>query len=309
MKTIYLAIWYACNQKCIGCPCTLHVDKSKNMTFETIKDFFDKIKDSNEPINVTISGGEPTLHPDFIKIIRYFCNNDIGVTLLTNAEKFADENFCNEFLNNCNILNTRVITTIHSSSYEIHEKQNNSIGSFMKSIKGLKYLFHRGIGITIKHCITKENYKDTLQFVRMVDSEFHPSVDIQFFGLDYCGLTKERAKDLYCDFREMQEDIEKALDLCMEIYSRNGRQTNLFNIPLCWIDPYYWKLCCLNDVKSGYEMYLDPTVKLQDFNDGAGKYAKQCKNCYVYEICPGTYKSLFDYFGEGAVSRVYEYKN
>ena len=204
MKTVYLAIWYACNQKCTGCPCTLHVDKSKNMTFEEIKKLFESnILGCEETINVTISGGEPTLHPDFLKIIRYFCKNDIGITLLTNGEKFSDKNFCDQFLENCNILRTKVVTTIHSSIIEIHEKQNGSIGSFKKSISGLKYLFHRGINVTIKHCITKANYKDTYDFVNMINEEFHPAVNIQLFGLDYCGLTKEEANELYCNFHEI----------------------------------------------------------------------------------------------------------
>lgn len=305
MKTIYMAIWYRCNQACKGCPCSRNVDKGKNMTFENVKALTEKaLQNADEPISVTLSGGEPTLHPDFMKIMRYFRSKDVYVTILTNAEKFFDTDFCDEFLSNISIFRTRIVTTIHSSHAEIHEEQNQSKGSFIKSVSGLKYLFNKGIGISIKHCITSVNYKDTLGFVKFVDKEFHPSVDIQLFGLDYCGLTKEQADKLYCHYAVMQPEIESALDASIEMMGRNGRRTTVHNIPLCWVDPYYWSLFELTSKKSNYEFYFDPASEKSDFGDDSGRYSKECENCYVNEICPGTYKSLFEYFGDGAVAKV-----
>lgn len=305
MKSIYMAIWYRCNQACKGCPCTQNVDKKKNMTFEDVKALTEKtLQNSDEPIAITVSGGEPTLHPEFMKIMRYFQSKDVYVTILTNAEKFHNIEFCEEFLSNISILRTRIVTTIHSSHPETHEQQNQSKGSFNKSISGLKYLFNKGIGITIKHCITSVNYKDTLDFIKFVDNEFHPSVNIQLFGLDYCGLTKEQAQELYCNYETMQPDIELALDACIDMMGRNGRSTTLYNIPLCWIDPYYWSLFELTSNKHPYEFYFDPTCEIADFSDDSGKYSKECEKCYVNDICPGTYKSLFEYFGDGVVAKI-----
>ena len=119
MKSIYMAIWYRCNQACKGCPCTQNVDKKKNMTFEDVKALTEKaLQNSDEPIAITVSGGEPTLHPEFMKIMRYFQSKDVYVTILTNAEKFHNIEFCEEFLSNISILRTRIVTTIHSSHPE-----------------------------------------------------------------------------------------------------------------------------------------------------------------------------------------------
>lgn len=305
MKSIYMAIWYKCNQACKGCPCTQNVDRGKNMSFDDVKELTEKaIEGRDDPINITVSGGEPTLHPDFMRIMNYFKSQDVFVTILTNAEKFSDINFCNEFISNIAILRTRIVTTIHSSRPEIHEEQNHSVGSFQKSINGLKYLFKKGIGITIKHCITSVNYKDTYDFINFIDSEFHPSVNLQLFGLDYCGLTKEQAKGLYCDYKTMQPFIECALDFCIDMIGRNGRDTKIYNIPLCWVDPYYWPLFEMNSNKASYSIYFDPTTEISEFSDGSGKYSEKCKKCYVYDICPGTYRSLFEYFGDSAVSEI-----
>lgn len=304
MKSVYMAIWYACNQFCSGCPCSKNVDKSKNMTLEDVKRITEKALSGGESVSVTLSGGEPTLHPEFLEILKYFRSKDVFVTILTNSERFSDKAFADAFLESTAILRTRVVTTFHSSKSEIHEAQNGSKGSFQRSLAGLKYIFNKGIGVTVKHCITKVNMEDTADFIKFVDSEFHPMVDIQLFGFDYCGLSKEEAQKLYCHFSIMKPFIENALDEAILIHGKNGRNLRIYNIPLCWLDPYYWNLCCLNDDKNVYGIYSDPGMTDENFGDGSGKYSEKCKSCYVNEICPGTYKSMFEYFGDSAVSGI-----
>ena len=111
MKSIYMAIWYRCNQTCKGCPCTQNVDKWKNMTFEDVKAVTEKaLQNSDEPVGITVSGGEPTLHPEFMKIMKYFQSKDVYVTILTNAEKFHNIEFCNEFLSNISIFSILLLS-------------------------------------------------------------------------------------------------------------------------------------------------------------------------------------------------------
>lgn len=309
MNSIYLAIWYKCNQTCKGCPCCQNVDRSKNMSLNDIKKACEAAFDSyGERFSITVSGGEPTLHPQFFEIMRYFKERNFFVTILTNAEKFDNNEFCNRFLENVSIQRTRIVTTLHSSDPAVHEQQNGTPNSFKKSVNGLLYLFHHGIGVTIKHCITGVNYNDTVNFIKFVDETFHPFVDIQLFGIDYCGLTKEQACELYKPYSQMQPYIEAGLDECIALLGKNGRRTTVFNYPLCAVDPFYWKLFVLKKNDS-YGMYFDPTNKLLNFSDGAGTYSTECEMCYVRDICSGTYKSTFDYFGNDVVRHVTEYDN
>ncbi len=157
MKNIYMAIWYQCNQRCTGCPVFHNTNKNKSLTYEQIVEQLEQIQSEmrgNERVSITVSGGEPTLHPDFFRILDQFKERNFFVTLLTNADKFAGEGFCREFLKHIDIRRFVVVTTIHGSNYQIHEAQNNSKGSFDKSLSGLKFLSFRGVQVSIKHCIT-----------------------------------------------------------------------------------------------------------------------------------------------------------
>ena len=64
-QNAYLAVGYACNQKCRCCPI------SNNQTAKTLITPFHQLKAEAEQMlalgvtDVTISGGEPTIHPDF----------------------------------------------------------------------------------------------------------------------------------------------------------------------------------------------------------------------------------------------------
>lgn len=51
----------------------------------------DEIKE--EKSSITISGGEPTLHPDIAEIIKYAQDVGVYVTLLSNGENFANKVF------------------------------------------------------------------------------------------------------------------------------------------------------------------------------------------------------------------------
>ena len=307
----YMAIWYLCNQHCTGCPCTLGIDRSKSMSIHDIRCHVETLIASSredEPIHITMSGGEPTLHPDFFQIIDLMKEKGIYLTILSNSEKFGDQAFCNEFLKHCNILRTHIVTTIHSSSPDIHERQNGSPGSFDKSIRGLKYLYIRGIKITIKHCITGVNAEDTNNFIQMVDENFHPNVDIELWGLDYCGLTKEQAEKLFKPYSEMKSSIEQALDSCIAANARNGRRTLVCNIPLCAVDPFYWHMFRLRTQNFAYARYFDPQHELVNQDDDSGTFSKKCSHCAVHDICAGTYRSVFEYFGDDTISAVHCYK-
>lgn len=308
MKNLYLAIWYGCNQRCIGCPIFHNENKAHSLTVEDIRGFLDQIPEAQyrDGISVTISGGEPTLHPGFFEILDELRCRDVEVCILTNADAFGNREYCDAFLQHVDILRTFVVTTIHGSNAEIHEAQNGTPGSLDRTISGLQYLSFRGLNVSIKHCITGKNYEDTADFIRFIDDRFHPSVDIQLWGIDYAGLTREQAANLYLPFSQMQEKIEEALDVYLEIRSRNYRRISLHNIPLCALDPYYWNLMPdATEQDFCYATYMDPTRRSDEVGDDSGKFSARCRECDVAQYCSGAYRSLFTYFGDDTVTPIH----
>lgn len=242
------------------------------------------------------------MHSEFLKIIEYLGSRQVEVNILSNGERFSDDRFVDEFIDRCNVLNTTVVTTIHSSIPNVHEEQNGSHGSFARTVTGLNKIFMRGVRVVVKHCITRFNYMNTRDFIEFVDRTFHPSVSIQLWGLDYCGLSKEEAEELYVNYVEFGPYLESALDRYIEINNRNRRELSMHNIPLCWLDPFYWPLV---EVRKGrYSTYMDPSTTLTDNSDDSGCFAQKCAGCNLNGICPGTYRTMFYYFGEDSVDKI-----
>ena len=68
MKNAYLAICYICNEHCSFCPCSKEEKENRMITpFFEVQNTIDSFVQNNIS-DITISGGEPTLHPDFIEI-------------------------------------------------------------------------------------------------------------------------------------------------------------------------------------------------------------------------------------------------
>ena len=299
----YIAVGYSCNQNCIGCP--IKHKRKISFSYDELKCKIDEIAKTND-LSVTLSGGEPTVHPDFLKIIDYMMKKHISVTILTNAELFYDKDFVNEFYAVSNMNLVHIITTIHSSEPETHEKQNGKIGSFEKSIIGLNNLFLKGFAITVKHCISKVNLSNTKDFLVFVNNTFHPAVDIQLWGLDYSGMEKEEAERLFVPFTSIHEALEEALDVYLEFAEKNGRRLSIHNIPLCSVDPIYWDLFVKPQEVGAYNSYYDPSNTFHDFSDDSGCNSTECDNCYVREICMGSYLSAFQFFGNEIVKSIQE---
>ena len=112
MKNAYLAICYACNERCRYCPCSKQEKEEHPFTPYPVL-----VKKIDELIchgitDITVSGGEPTLHPHLADIVGYMQNRKGRVTILSNGERFSDEDFRAGFGSQVNTSDLKLITTV-----------------------------------------------------------------------------------------------------------------------------------------------------------------------------------------------------
>lgn len=299
MNNAYLAICYVCNQYCSYCPCGNRKKLKNAITpFEDLKEKIDSMKRKGIE-HITLSGGEPTLHPYFIELVKYICELGINVTILSNGENFADDIFFQKIRNNFDYSKIRVITTIHSQDCFEHEKANQKVGSFNKTILGLKKIEALGIKVIIKHCITKENYKDLALFYKFIDQKFEKDTDIQLCAIDYVGIPTVRLQEEKLTFPEIKPYLERLFDA--NIASTKPRKLYCVNIPLCSCDPYYWKYIPIRKLRM-YDSYSDPGKdSVVEVEDNVSVDENYCGSCAVKSICNGTYHTAFSNFGSSMV--------
>lgn len=303
MNSAYLAISYKCNQHCSFCPCSKEESSFPFVKLENIKETAKNFVLQQGVDNIVISGGEPTIHPDFFEILEYITKKlNCNVTLLSNGEKYSDDAFIRK-IDQLNIdKKLTAITTIHSQNPKEHESINGSKGSFLRSINGLKKMSEIGINIIIKHCITTVNYRDLEDFYKFIDEEFDEKVNIQLCSIDYCGIASEDLEKHKLSFTVLRPYLEKMFDLYIS-NRENGSDRYMYaiNMPFCSCDPYYWEI--LTPKADAYAAYGSPddsgnVFELDSVDRNVDTFAPACQKCQVNEICPGTYKTAFDYFGD-----------
>jgi len=302
MKNVYLAICYFCNEHCSYCPCSKQEKEDKLITpLSELRIAIDQFV-TEGMTDITISGGEPTLHPDFIDIVDYCQRCGLQVTVLSNGERFSNPDFLSKLRERVNMRQLRIITTLHSESATLHENANGTPGSFQRSIDGLHNLCECGSKVIVKHCITKENYRSLKEFFLFIDCTFDKDVDVQLCSIDYCGIPKKSLQAEMLAFTELRPYLEALFDYHMKL-KENGYPRKLYciNMPLCSCDPYYWNYIPKRR-KQMYNLYKDPhSNKVKASNDIVGIDETICAGCKVASICCGTYRTAFEYFGSSIV--------
>ena len=298
-KDAYMVFGYACNQKCICCPCEKDQRLKKVIEIKELQKEIDRMVEIGVT-DVTVSGGEPTVYPNFFEVITYLVNKDLNIHILSNSEKFANIEFAKKFVETTRGKNVTVTTTFQSYKELEHEKQNGSKGSFNRSLNGLKFLDENNIQVSLKQCITSYNYKDLKNFIKFLTDNFSARAEIQFWGIDLCGMDEKSARKYFVEFKEIKPYIEEALDYFESINTNRNQLLTLNNLPLCMCDCYYWNYFTLPSNRY-YIDYKDQEE--HSFSQNFGLPFIACKSCNFAKYCKGTYLSVYDMFGNSVIEK------
>ena len=99
-------------------------------------------KNARLPGAWNLTGGEPTLNPDFLKIIAYFRRRLPGepLALLSNGRRFADRAFAAAFAAAAGRSFTLAVS-LHGPAAAAHDAVTGVKGSFRETLAGLKNIF------------------------------------------------------------------------------------------------------------------------------------------------------------------------
>lgn len=83
-----------CNFDCTYCPSTVHDNTSPHLNFATFKRAFDSIRTQishDKVLSIVFTGGEPTINPDYMKIVEYAVSKNSIVFTNTNGTASLDK--------------------------------------------------------------------------------------------------------------------------------------------------------------------------------------------------------------------------
>lgn len=175
--SVHIEIAAACNEKCVHCYIP-QGNKVGIMSFDMVKNVIKQCNDLNI-LHVTLSGGEPMLHPDFLKILSLCKDSDLSVNVLSNLTNLnvaiVEEMATNPLLS--------VQASLYSTDEAVHDSITGVPGSCKKTMKSILSLVHHGIPVQISCPIMKQNYNSYREVINWGKKESIPvSADYVIIG-------------------------------------------------------------------------------------------------------------------------------
>ena len=198
----FLIVWNftnACNLRCKHCYQNAGPKPLPNeLTFEEKLNVLNQLDEMEIP-SIAFSGGEPTIHPDFIPMVREASRRGIYTAVATNGLAFASESFTDKALKAG--LNY-VEVSLDSTDPKVHDEFRGVKGAWELAVKGIRNVVKRGGASTgIAMTLTKLNKDQIGDMVRL--GEELGVTRVIFFNFIPTGRGKENvALDLTPEERE-----------------------------------------------------------------------------------------------------------
>ena len=301
MINSYIALGYKCNHNCLNCPLSTFDRLHGQLEPDIIRNNIDNLISSNEDIHITISGGEPTLNPSFLEVLKKLGKVNSYITILSNATKCKDQDFVDSIIetlgSDYDFKRFRYVTAVHSMNKNIHDKLTGAPGSLEETIKGLENLDKRNIQVTIKNIMNKVTARDMKDTLDYLCKYFSNNIGFELCATDYSGRCMKNINELYINFEDLQPYVEDALDSFEKNKNNCGKYLEINETPLCLLDPYYWKY-----YKARYNsglVYIAPNDENENNMSeitylGCNTNYSECENCDVRKYCSGIWKSTYD---------------
>ena len=274
-KRHWVRLTRGCNNHCLFC---LDSDSHDNslISFQKIK--LDLEKGINKGLlRVVLSGGEPTIHPDFLKIIKQA--KKIGyqrIQVITNGRMFFYKGFLQEAIE---VGLNEITFSIHGHTAKLHDQLTGIKGSFNQAIIALKNaLLNKELIVNIDICINKKNIK----YLREILENFINFGVYEFDLLQIVpfGRAWNNRKKLFYNLPKTVSYFKKALEL-----SRDNRL-------------HIWTNRFPAEYLEGFESMIQDPSKLHSEIEGmektfdeflnSGKIpcaGKRCQFCFMEKFC------------------------
>ena len=147
----YLELTYRCNWRCVFCYNPRHSDL-RGLRLEEWTEVLDDLRELGT-LSVTITGGEPLAHPEFVAIARAARARHFTLRVFTNGTLVTDE-MADAI---AELQPLAVEMSLHGANAETHEKATRAPGSFAAMLRGLERLQQRAVPLALKSLITRLN--------------------------------------------------------------------------------------------------------------------------------------------------------
>ncbi|MFA5139925.1 MAG: radical SAM protein [Elusimicrobiota bacterium] len=279
MKTPEPRLWvrlaFACNNRCVFC---LDGDQNDPGKAVSMKDILGRLRKGRSQglTRVVLSGGEPTLHPRFIELVRKA--KAMGYThaqVITNGRRFCYPGF----LDQCVEAGLREVTfSMHGHTRQLHDKLVGVPGAFVQAIAGLSAALKKprlivSVDVVVNRLNVKELEKLLRFYIRLGVREFDLLHPVPF------GRAWDNWKKLNYD-PDRTTGLRRALAL-----SRQGIRIWTNRLPARYLEGFEDLIQApekLHDEVRGREAMFKAFVRKGKAFECRGE---RCRHCFMQGFC------------------------
>jgi MoaA/NifB/PqqE/SkfB family radical SAM enzyme len=293
-KRVDIKTGFICNNNCRFCA-QAHKKPFGNRTTNDIKK--NLLNARKRCASVVITGGEPTIRPDFLDLVR--CAKKLGYRIIqiqTNGRMFSSINFCKRTIN---AGANEFSPALHGYCAEQHDFLTRTPGSFLQTINGIKNLKKLKQKVITNTVVSKPNYRDLPKIARLL---VNLRVDqFQFAFVHPIGNAEKYFNSIVPSMSLVIPYLKKGLQTGI----RAGIKCMAEAIPYCMIKDYE------NYISENFipeTEIFDMDIIINDYGPIRAKEGKtkfpQCSACKYDRICEGPWKEYPTKYGHSEFKAV-----
>jgi sulfatase maturation enzyme AslB (radical SAM superfamily) len=275
----------SCNNRCVHCPLPAWGDDESGEAY--IRAISAAAGSGHD--GITVTGGEPTIHPAILDILAHAKDLGLHVTLQTNGRRLRHAGFA---ANIARHVDTFAIA-LHGPSPDIHDAITTRPGSFEQTVEGVRNITPSGKSVVGKVVLTSLNAAHVLATTElMADLGFDVFVFSYVHGVGNAGLNYDRIAVRYTD---LWPQVKASVDFLKQQHLPATLET----FPFCIVQGYEALVLELSFLAGEFHVQF-PGRELKSWNtarlDQKTKF-EDCSECSWDPLCEGVWNEYADSFG------------
>lgn len=301
-----LELTLACNHRCVGCPNVLPAGSSGQKKQRTAlpqplglaqwRIILEKLAPHAQRFKLT--GGEPTLYPEFPAFVEYLDTLDIEFVVFTNGRWPQPTVVLDTLARAQNLVG--VLVSLHGAREQSHAAFVGVPGSFKETVENIKQAVARGILVTISTVLTCHNLKELNAIVELAEQlGAHHVVFNRYLGPTIEGITPSPGElaQAVRDIEELRHQgrAVKFGNCIPQCFIPNESSGCWAAVAYCAVDPWGNVRPCTHSPLLAGDLLREPLEKIW-FSPAMETFRNAippaCHTCEAFAICHGGCKSL-----------------
>jgi radical SAM protein with 4Fe4S-binding SPASM domain len=256
--------------------------------------------------NLKITGGEPTLHPEFEDIVQSISDMGISFTIFTNG-RWQNPEKLTDFLSKLPSDKFGLLVSLHGPDSISHEAFTNTPGSFTETCRNIRLMTDAGLHVHTSTVITCQNYNLLSEMAKLSRSlKARRAVFNRYLGPAFQGIEPgdDQLRQAVHNIEELRRSYGSDPNFAVrygncipQCFTPSSSTGCWAGAAYCTIDPWGNVRPCNHSPTIAGNILETPIEEIWQ-NDIMQRWReltpKKCSTCSELDVCHGGCKALVE---------------